>query len=280
MSRDFEVICENGYVEIRPHPSIAVSAESLLEVVQRIRKGLRFGTTKKIEVGTSPNHYSSAHTFALRLQRGTPELADRLCHTRDLFPPLIAERLTVPEVRFVHRGLAYVDPRLVLPAGKFAAFANAIREHFGVRAVLTLQGGQFTYNPNCARSDMNQRMLEFCGPIYEHLSSITAENRDERPWIHLQGPSQLLAIGNLAGMKRVYRHLQPVLSVNTRHDHCSGLWIPIDAPPATGPNTVRRLYTVAANIALGLGVHPVGHFDFSHDERLQTTFNPPPLTSR
>jgi hypothetical protein len=270
---NFTVINRGGYVDVYPNLDVALSAESLLVVIDRIKTELGF--TEAITAGDGAADYMPTFAFGLRLCGAKAEVADKL-RQMDLFPVLQPEELSVLEIRVVHEGVAYVDPRLVLKVSQYVKFAASLRARFGSNAGFGLKDGQFVYVSKSMRNNDDKRMVDFCQPLYRTLAKVYGGIWNDRTWIQIDGPTDLFELDMLDGLEGVLLEPQPIL----HRDHRFGrLAIAVDDKVVTLVD-VKRFYRFAIGVSLKLGFHPMGDFAFHHEEGLRTVFTPPPLTSR
>lgn len=268
---NFTVVGYGGYVDIFPSTSVALNAESLLATIEQIKAELGF--TGSISAGDGAGDRQSTYQFGIRLHGGSAEMAQQL-REMDLFPSLEAEK--VIEYRFVHEQRAYIDPRLTLTVGELVEYAHTWRTKFGRRSGVGLYNGQLTH---CTvTDDMDEQVTAFCKPLYPVASKIAGANDVGQRWIKISGPAQLR--DRLAEFDNVLQEPQPILHKGFRLNDPCDLWFAVDADPVERVTDVERFYATASAIALELGVHPVGDFQFTHNPHSWTIFKPSPLSSR
>lgn len=272
---NFEVVGSGGYVDIFPDADVALNAEVLTRITELIKTELNFSAG--ISIGDGPEILNTTHQLGIRLHGGSAEIAQQL-REMDLFPVLQPEKLDAVEFRFVHEGKAYVDPRLTLTVGEFVSCAHALRAQFGRHSGIEFKRGQLRYATNSSCDNLNDKMIDFCQPLYRAASKIAGANDVGQRWIKISGPAQLR--DRLAEFDNVLQEPQPILHKGFRLNDPCDLWFAVDADPVERVTDVERFYATASAIALELGVHPVGDFQFTHNPHSWTIFKPSPLSSR
>lgn len=273
---NFEVVNSSGYVDILPHPNVALSAEVLSKIVER-RIKTELGFTEGISIGDGSEFPNPTYQFGIRLNGGSAAMAERL-REMDLFPSLRAEKLDGVEFRFVYEGRGYVDPRLTLRVGQFVKYAHALRAQFGQHSGFKLERGQFRYGAIDPCNNLNDRMTDFCRPLYRVTSKITGQNNEGNTWMRVSGPLEQLSLSKLTQIGNVLQNPQPIIRECSYAP--SNAVIPLNAGTIETPEDVKYFYEAAATVSLRLGIHPVGDFKFTHNDHTWTTLRPSPRSSR
>ena len=273
---NFDVVNKGGYVDVLPHPTVALNAEVLCGIVERVKTELNL--TQGISVGDDSQSREPTHRLGIRLHGGSAETAARV-REMDLFPVLKADDLDVVEFRFVHDGKAYVDPRLTLRVSDFVSCAHALRAQFGRHSGFELRRGQLHYGTRSSCDDLNRKMTDFCQPLYQAVGKMTGQNYEGHTWLRLSGPFELLSLSRLTEMENVLLDPQPILH---QYSYASSdVVVALNAGTVETAEDVQRFYEVAANVSLTLGIHPAAEdFAFTHNKHVWTTLQPSPRSSR
>jgi len=236
-----------------------------------------------VSIGTG---YDGRFALGIRLHNPPEQAADTLAGL-DLFPAMPASASTEPPmVRYMLDGLAYVDPGQAMAVSQLKAVCQRISQACEEDPFLkdclghvSFQSGQLRLDV-CHKENRAQKggqLLErLFPPAYTVTSKVVGGIHEGQAYIKLDTPLGFnLAESGVLGLDFVLADPE-VDYKEWEHAQSGDLWVYIQA----NPDDVEDLWSKASSIALTAGIHPVGTFYFSRNNRLTFNYNPPALTSR
>jgi|GEM_PF-2907256 len=270
-----------GYIDLAFDNRLPISGEWLGNLLQQLEE--------RFSASTSAGMMVNGEFFGVRLHGAKTEVAEALRSEGLLVELAIGDAdEEAPHVRYEHEGRAYVDPKQVLPLGRFLAGADQLIEATGKRAELDFRNEQLCYEivrGGIYRTNQwidpedGALLRQHLQPSYVFNSGIHCGIHEGRWFVQLKVPNDLelaLVTPERLGAS-VLTEPAPLMNPG-RHSNEGTLWVYLDGEPEQ--QDARGLWAITSQIALGLGIHPVGDFSCHPDKRERWIYTPPALSSR
>jgi hypothetical protein len=270
-----------SFIDLVLHNETIISGRWLTELLDALRA--EFGDD--VSAGTNLIGEEPPLRFVIRVHGAS--VADRVRITDWLMseaPPAQPALHEGPpgrlDVRYVHEGIAYIDPEQALPLGTYLEHVSGLTGQVDGTVRLGHAGGQLVVCVDRGSAAMTftdheaTRVLsEHLRPIFAHSSRLTGGLIDGQVWFRLRVPPGFTFEHSLLlDLDGVVADPAPKLwgtgTARPQLEFCVG-------PHEVALDTIADTWWLGAQVVYQIGIHPRGMFQLQYSSDVQVTYTPP-----